>query len=193
MKKIVISGLVTALVIGGGFAVPRAGQTVSNVSINPPSAPVAVHKANLRLTVTVDQPAVTPPATVQLTFIVTNTGPVTAKRVGLANTLPIEFQYASATAASLENLGDLAAGESITKSLDVNIPAEAKSNRYVNETIASATNADSVETDVAIDVTNGQVLGASDQLAETGQDPWVLVLLGLGVIGLGVSLVRFVR
>lgn len=193
MKRFVIPALVTALIIGGGFAVPRAGRAQSNVSINPPSAPVAVQKADLRLTVTFDQSTVTPPATVQLTFIVTNTGPVTAKRVGLANTLPVEFQYASATAATLENLGDLATGESITKSLAVNIPAEAKSNRYVDEAIASAANADSVETDLVIDVANGQVLGVSDQLAETGQEPWMIVLIGLGTIALGVFLFRFAK
>ncbi|MEK7637580.1 MAG: sortase B protein-sorting domain-containing protein [Patescibacteria group bacterium] len=172
----------------------RPAGAAAPVSINPPSAPVAVSRAELKLQVTVDQITVTPPSAVQLTFIVTNTGATAAQGVAIDNLLPVEFRYRDPDAAKqLTRLGNLAPGDTITKNYIVDIPASVKTNRYVNEAVASAANADSVQTDAALNITNGQVLGASDQLAETGQSPAVMFLVGILLLVSGLVVIRRVK
>lgn len=161
----------------------------ASVGINPPAAPVTVAMAELKLTVTFDTATVTPPGTVKLTFIVTNTGASTASNVAIDNLLPIEFSYVNGVPAELKNLGALASGDTITKQYDVTIPDGVATNRYVDEAIASAANSDSVESIAAINVNNGRVLGASDSaggtLAATGTSSLAIIALGCLLIGLG--------
>lgn len=186
-RIIVVSVMTLALV--------RPVMAASNVSINPPAAPSAVAAAELQLTVTFDAQTITPPGTVLLTFILTNTGSNTAKNVSIDNLLPIEFAYRDPAAAkSLTQLGELRTGDSITKSLTITIPSAVRTNRYVDEAIASASNAASIESIAAIDVRNGQVLGATDStistLATTGQSPLLVVLSGLLLIGTGIVILK---
>lgn len=166
----------------------------ATVSINPPTEPVTAMTAALQLLVTVDQPTVTPPAKIQLTFILTNTGAASATNVAIDNLLPVEFAYVDGLPADLKALGDLAPGDTITKTYAVSIPATVKTNRYVDEAIASAANADSVESTVMLDIQNGKVLGAADStvetLAETGMSPLVVMLLGLTFVVTGSVRIR---
>ncbi len=164
------------------------------VSIDPPTTPVAVTTAKVRLAVTLDKTSVIPPATVRLTFVVTNTGTSTATHVAIDNLLPVEFSYVNGIPAALKNLGDLRPGQTITKSYVISIPASVKTNRYVDEAIVSADNADRVESTAALDVNNGQVLGATDatvgKLATTGGSPVVMILLGLLLAIFGAEILR---
>lgn len=166
----------------------------ASVGINPPSAPVVVAMAELKLTTAFDSASITPPGTVNLTFIVTNTGASVAKNVAIDNLLPVEFEYVKGAPAELKNLGDLAPGDTITKTYAVSIPTNVKTNRYVDEAIASAANADRIESIAAINVNNGKVLGAADSttgtLAETGTSSLPLMTLGLLLLVLGVRKIR---
>lgn len=168
----------TALLLAG----PAVAE--SPVSINPPSAPVAAATADVKLTVAFAHSSVTPPASVTLTLIVTNTGSMAATAVKIDNSLPVEFAYHDPAAVKkLATLGNLAPGDTISKTLVINVPAGVKTNRYVNEAIASAANADPIQADAPIDVNNGQVLGATDRtLAETGPGLWDVLMLVFGLI-----------
>lgn len=171
-----------------------APARAATVSINPPTEPVTASTATLQLIVTVDKTTVTPPAQIQLTLILTNTGANTATNVSIDNLLPVEFAYVNGQPTDLKALGDLAPGDTITKSYAVTIPAAVKTNRYVDEAIASATNADSIESTVTLDVRNGKVLGAADStvetLAVTGTSPLLVMLLGLTFVVLGSVKIR---
>lgn len=162
----------------------------ASVGINPPSAPVTVAAAELKLTVAFSAAAVTPPSNVSLTLIVTNTGATTAKSVAIDNLLPVEFSYVNGLPTELKNLGDLAPGDTLSKEYSVTIPATVTTNRYVDEAIASAANADSVESIAAINVNNSRVLGASDSadgtLATTGNSSLAVIFLGFIFLGLGI-------
>ena len=163
----------------------------ATVGINPPSDPVTVAATELQLTTGFSQASITPPGSVTLTMVVTNTGAMTANNVAIDNLLPVEFSYTKGIPTELKNLGDLAPGDSIGKTYAITIPASVATNRYVDEVIASATNADSIEAIAALNITNGQVLGASDAtLAATGTSPLVFILLGLMLIGFGIFQLR---
>lgn len=166
----------------------------ATVSIDPPASPVAVAKTELQLVVTFDTTSVTPPASTRLTFTITNSGSVTATDVTIDNLLPTEFLYTSGQPTELTNLGELSPGASLTKTYAITIPATVATNRYVDEAIVSASNADSVESTIAIDVRNGEVLGATDvtgeTLAATGVVPWLMFLFGLLLIATGAQKFR---
>jgi len=158
----------------------------ASVSIDPPASPVAVAKTELQLVVTFDTSSITPPATTRLTFTIKNSGAVTATNVAIDNLLPTEFSYALGQPTELANLGELAPGASLTKTYMITIPSTVASNRYVDEAIVSASNADSVESTIAIDVRNGEVLGATDELlAATGTSTMLPTLFGLALIAIG--------
>lgn len=188
--------LLTGLLLTS-FAVIRPAHA-ADVSINPPAVPVAVAQANLTVTVAFDKTSVTPPGIVELTFIVTNTGDVTARQVSLVNTLPVEFSAdTTAMASQLKSLGDLASGDTVTKSYSIKIPAGTPTDRYVDEVVTSAANADSIQSTAALDVTNGQVLGATDTnpnvLAASGTPVSSLILWVFGLLLLGFGCGKTVR
>ena len=180
--------LSTFLIVLGFAAVIHPAQAAS-VGINPPAAPVVVTTAELQLTVAFSTTAIIPPGTVTLTLLVTNTGSSTAKNVTIDNLLPVEFSYTNGVPSELKHLGDLASGETISKEYAVTIPAGVATNRYVNEAIVSATNADSIESIAALNVNNGRVLGATDTtvgtLASTGTSSVAIIVLGCLCIGFG--------
>lgn len=158
----------------------------ASVSIDPPASPVAVSKTELQLVVAFDTASVTPPATTQLTFTITNTGSTTATDVAIDNLLPREFSYTAGQPTELATLGQLAPGATLTKTYTITIPATVGTYRYVDEAIVSATNADSVESTVAIDVLGGQVLGVTDEVLATTGTPTILpTLFGLVLIAIG--------
>lgn len=186
--------LIVTLIAVFGVVFARPVRAAAEVSIDPPAQPVALRSAELRLTLGLDRTAVTAPSTVLLTVIVTNTGTTIARNLSIDNSLPIEFAYLDSTLAnSLQHLGELAPGDTIQKSVKINIPSSVATDRYVDEVIASADNADSVQSDIAIDVSNGRVLGASTaepQLAASGRVPTAVFALGALLIGLGALRLR---
>lgn len=188
-RPLIISALAVLLPVLFAYSAQAA-----SVGINPPSTPVSVATAELKLTVAFSAASVTPPSDLSLTFIVTNTGATAAKSVAIDNLLPVEFSYTNGLPTELKNLGDLAPGDTISKEYAVTIPSTVKTNRYVDEAIASAANADSVESIAAINVNNGRVLGASDStdgtLAATGTSSLAVILLGLICLGLGIRKLR---
>lgn len=183
--------ILTLLGLGMALAIARPVSAAAPVSIDQPTTPATLTNAELKLTVAFDRSTATPPTTVDLTFIVTNTGSSVAQNVSLENTLPVAFTYRDPSAgAALAKLGDLASGDTISKTYAIDIPAGTAADRYVDEAIASAVNADSVQSEAPLDVTGGptgQVLGATDDatLAETGQSPVIVFTAGLILIALG--------
>ena len=181
-KRLIYIGLLAL-----AFSWPVFSHAAEPVSIDLPAAPVAISQTTLKLTTLVDQQKVNTPATVKLTLIVTNTGAVKATNVRLDPTIPVEFTVSSNSALTgLKKLGSLEPGDTISKSLTLSVPANTKTNSYMIETVTAADNASSIQSDVGINVSNGQVLGASDTnlkvLPNTGYSPWAILLFGISLI-----------
>lgn len=180
--SIFIGLIVTLLVTGRAISVHAA-----TVSIDQPTVAIAAPLAEVQVNAAFERTAVTAPTVVDLTLMVTNTGAATVTGLGLQVMLPIEFTYVNGTP-DLSTLGNLAPGETITKTYPVSIPSSATSNRYVTEVTATATNAESIEAFAGLDVSNGRVLGATDStvtLAATGTSPLLGITLGTILLTLG--------
>ncbi len=162
----------------------------ATVGINPPGKPTSVPRTELLVTAGFNVTTANPPQAVTLTLIVTNNGASTALAVSIDNLLPTEFVYRNGLPTDLLEIGDLASGETVTKTYTISIPSTVKTNRYIDEVIVSATNADSVEAFAAIDITNGRVLGATDMnigtLATTGISNLAFMAIGFLLLGLGI-------
>lgn len=179
--------LLTAVVSFGVLHTAHA----ATVSIDLPTSPITVTKTELQLAISFDTPSVTPPAAAQLTLTVKNTGSATATNVAIDNLLPVEFLYTAGQPTELAQLGGIAPGASLTRAYAIAIPASVETQRYVDEAVASAANADSVEAIAALDVNSSQVLGASDEiLATTGGTPIVTSIFGLLFVGFGIYQLR---
>jgi uncharacterized repeat protein (TIGR01451 family) len=172
-----------------GLVLLSTGARAATVSINPPADGAAITATDLTVTTSFSDPAVTAPATVQWTIVMTNTGSTVAHGISVTNVLPVEFRYTKTAAdAELISLGDLAPGDTIVKTLDVAIPSGTPSNRYVDEATVSAANVPAQESDAALTVNGARVLGASDtNLAETGVSPWILWSVGLVFVFVGIT------
>lgn len=181
--------LTIAISIAAATCSPVFAQ--SPVAIDPPSDPVVLPRAELQMTLALDRTTVTVPATVTLTLIVTNTGAVSATDVVLVPEIPVGFKRIDTT--DLSSIGALAPGDTISKQLQLSLPAGTPTDRYVTEVIASAANADSVQADVGLDVSGGRVLGSATELAQTGAMPWQVVTLGFVLLAFGWRLRRSTR
>lgn len=186
MKIFRISFVFTAAVAFLACGQPRLAQAAT-VGINPPTDGATVSTTTLNVTTTFSQPTVQTPGQVNWSIIITNTGSVLASTVSVSNELPTMFQYVETdVAATLANLGDIAPGESIVKTFGVIVPATTAASRYVDEATVSAANVESQESDAAIDVISGQVLGAEDtNLAVTGVSPLPVFVAGLVIVLIG--------
>ncbi len=175
MRSTTIYAILSGLVLFTFAALPTYAQTP---------------RAALQLTVAADQKAVSTPGTLTYTVIVTNSGSVAAQNLKLADTLPAGFTYVDPNIhQELATLGSLGAGESLSKSVKAQVPASVVAGRYEYEVIASADNADSIQSFVGVDVTAGKVLGASTTLAETGASLLSRLVFVSGVVAIALGLI----
>jgi hypothetical protein len=178
--------LISTLV--GVFCLAAAPTSIQaeSVQLTPPSGPVKVGGAVLKYKRQVSVPRVTIPGTFEITEIIENVGSLTARGVIVKQELPAGWTTGDAKTLNLD-LGDIEAGQKVSKSSSIVVLSDAFPGRYANEATVSATGLESILADAPIDLSQPQVLGAST-LAETGT-PITWALIGLPLILLGGALI----
>lgn len=187
-----VSLLVLSLILVATWGYVARAQSI--VDINLPTDPAPITKTTLNISSIFSTPSVTVPASAVLTVVVKNTGAVAAQHLALEQQLPPGITLTSSPAATLDDLGSLAPGESMSFSWNLHFTDALTTDRYTVEQIVTAANADATESDASIDVTNGAVLGATDStLAETGNNPIGYILIGSIFLILGGCMLSHAR
>jgi uncharacterized repeat protein (TIGR01451 family) len=108
---------------------------------------------------------------IRYTVKVTNTGDLPAIKVVLVDILPTGMIFSDNGLATLTwVLGDIAVGQSITKTYDVKLDAALLAGKYFNNASAKADNSNSVATKIGLEVKEVQVLGAEDEVKVLGAE-----------------------
>jgi hypothetical protein len=165
--------LITAFVL---FS-PRLINAQTNIGLNPPADPQPVGGAVLSYHRQLSVPRLTIPGQFVVTDTVKNVGSLSATNVTIRQELPPGWTVKGQSTLSF-SLGDIAAGETASRETTIIVATNSIPGRFANEATATADGLDPVQSSVPLDLTRPAVLGAT-ALAETGQSPIALCILGL--------------
>lgn len=150
--------------------------------------------ALLAITKSVDKTFVNPGSTATYTVIVTNEGDSVAMNTTLIDVLPNGFTFSESSSYTHSwDLGDLVPGESQEVTYEVKVDASQTPGSYLNLAVASADDVEDVSDKVALEIRAGAVLGAEDDLSDTGAGvwDWLLAVFALVLIAGGISIYSF--
>ncbi|MFH1597989.1 MAG: hypothetical protein ABIB97_02875 [Patescibacteria group bacterium] len=150
--------------------------------------------SELAIEKTVDKELVNPGGTANYTVTVTSVGEAPALNVKLVDILPEGFTFTeSGSYTHSWELGDLVPGEVKDVTYEVKVDASMQNGKYINLAVASADDVNDVNDKVSLEVRAGQVLGAEDDLTETGATmmDWLLAAFALMLIAGGITIYSF--
>jgi uncharacterized repeat protein (TIGR01451 family)/LPXTG-motif cell wall-anchored protein len=123
-----------------------------------------------------------PGETLHYTIVLKNNGNAPANNVKLTDTLPTGFTFSDTGLATKEwDLGNMAMGVEKITNYEVLVGQGVVPGDYKNIAAAQATNQGVIYAK-ALTVILGQVLGARVELPNTGTDPILFIIVGLGII-----------
>jgi uncharacterized repeat protein (TIGR01451 family)/LPXTG-motif cell wall-anchored protein len=124
-----------------------------------------------------------PGGIVNYTVKVKNNAFATAKNVILKDTLPAGFTFQDTGLAEKEwSLGDITYGVEKITTFQAVVGIGVGIGDYKNTAMAKADNQGAIYANALIPVIIGQVLGARTELPNTGTDPILFIIVGLGII-----------